>query len=557
MVSPSKNSPNEKEDKDSSDLDGVFDFPRTRVNALLASVDAAQATSASNVEGSTTTSIESHHDHNHDHAHSEVDTSQLVAPAVPFVQQSSFGADAATFSPYQGFAVSDAAVDDALYDFEPWIEIELLGGAEAVIADAVQTLTSTSTDAQSGAVTGKVIAWYQGRSELGQRALGARSLLADPRHLLARTILNRDVKRREWFRPLAPSVLVEEASQWFDGLEDGEDASPYMSLTAMVKEEKRVLVPAVCHVDGSARLQTVSSSSNALYHALLRAFFDLTKVPMLLNTSLNGKDEPIVETPHDAIRTFLQATGHIEALYLGPYKITRKAFPLSTYDQGRHVNNEHNGADIGEEQGEELERDDEFLLQAQPMYLSEVTTSLGNANAGVKRVRIQDGGILSYRPSSVPRGTPDGDPDTITWTELPSNLHLDILQLLQPPPTPLPAAVRTAESADAATLLLQQTTQAVEDDGALGVHEVFDALRQAYDNDDAVDQLTWQDFAKAVRWLYDHCLVSFERRVIRTTDQDRDTDDSAAEDNFESDDVRAFKDLLPPGTDVLDLRGLR
>lgn len=554
MVSPSNGSP-EKEGG-SSDLEGVFDFPRTRVNALLASVDPAQASSTSNDASNTAASIGSHHDHNHDHnhAHSEDTTSEVVA--VPFVQQSSFSSNIATFSPYQGFVVSDAAVDDALYDFEPWIEIELLGSAEAVIADAVQTLTTTSTDPQSGAVAGKVIAWYQGRSELGQRALGARSLLADPRHLLARTILNRDVKRREWFRPLAPSVLVEEASQWFEGLEDGEDASPYMSLTAMVKEEKRSVVPAVCHVDGSARLQTVSSGSNALYHALLRAFFEKTQVPMLLNTSLNGKDEPIVETPHDVIRTFLQATGHIEALYLGPYKITRKAFPLSTYDQNRDANDLRNEEEVVEG---ELEHGDEFLLQAQPMYLSEVTTSLGNVDTGVKRVRIQDGGILSYRPSSASGSgsAQDGDEGVMTWTELPGSLHLDILQLLQPPPTPPPAAVRTADSADAATLLLQPTTQTVGDDGALGVHEVFDALRQAYDSDDAVDQLTWQDFSTAVRWLYDHCLVSFERQTDRTVSQDRESGDSEADDGFERDDVRAFKNLLPPGTDVLDLRGLR
>src|ERR1039458_8842938 len=177
----------------------------------------------------------------------------------------------------------------------------------------------------------KVVGWFQGRMEFGPRALGARSILGDPRPASMQSHLNLMIKRRESFRPFAPSVLAEEASQWFDL--DG--ASPYMLLTANVRESKRLpldqnwnqavgleklklersLIPATTHVDYSARVQTVYRITNPRYHALLAAFQRRTGCPVLVNTSFNVRGEPIVCTPDEAFRCFLQ-TG-MDALAMG------------------------------------------------------------------------------------------------------------------------------------------------------------------------------------------------------------------------------------------------
>ena len=177
----------------------------------------------------------------------------------------------------------------------------------------------------------KVVGWFQGRMEFGPRALGARSILGDPRSASMQSHLNLMIKRRESFRPFAPSVLAEEASQWFDL--DG--ASPYMLLTANVRESKRLpldqnwnqavgleklklersLIPATTHVDYSARVQTVDRITNPRYHALLAAFQRRTGCPVLVNTSFNVRGEPIVCTPDEAFRCFLH-TG-MDALAMG------------------------------------------------------------------------------------------------------------------------------------------------------------------------------------------------------------------------------------------------
>ncbi|MFD4014588.1 carbamoyltransferase [Streptomyces albidoflavus] len=145
-----------------------------------------------------------------------------------------------------------------------------------------------------------VVGWVVGGSEMGPRALGNRSILADPRHPHTRDFLNEVVKHREVFRPYAPSVLAEHVTDWFDMR--GE--SPFMLLVPAVKEEKRKLVPAITHTDGTARVQTVRQDVNSAYHELISAFHRRTGVPMLLNTSFNDNGEPIVETPADALRTF-------------------------------------------------------------------------------------------------------------------------------------------------------------------------------------------------------------------------------------------------------------
>ena len=147
----------------------------------------------------------------------------------------------------------------------------------------------------------RVIGWFQGASEFGPRALGNRSLLADPRKAKMKDILNSRVKHRQAFRPFAPIVLAERAQEIFEGEED----SPFMLVAKRVRPEWRDRIPAVVHVDGTARVQTVKEATNPMLYRLLREFEALTGVPVLINTSFNVKGEPIVETPDDAVRCFL------------------------------------------------------------------------------------------------------------------------------------------------------------------------------------------------------------------------------------------------------------
>ena len=141
---------------------------------------------------------------------------------------------------------------------------------------------------------GNVVGWYQGKMEWGPRALGNRSILADPRRKEMKDILNEKIKHRESFRPFAPSILEENLSEYFDM----DIPSPYMLLVSTVKKPDKI--PAVTHVDGTGRLQTVSKSSNPLYHKLITEFYNLTGVPVVINTSMNVKGEPIVNTPEQA-----------------------------------------------------------------------------------------------------------------------------------------------------------------------------------------------------------------------------------------------------------------
>ena len=144
---------------------------------------------------------------------------------------------------------------------------------------------------------GKIIGWFQGKSESGHRALGNRSILADPRNPNIKDIINTEIKIREDFRPFAPSVLEEHYDKWFDTPEP----SPYMS--RIVKVKKPEDVPGITHVDGTARIQTVNKKQNQKYYNLINEFYKITGVPMVLNTSFNCR-EPIVETPREAINTF-------------------------------------------------------------------------------------------------------------------------------------------------------------------------------------------------------------------------------------------------------------
>jgi carbamoyltransferase len=150
---------------------------------------------------------------------------------------------------------------------------------------------------------GAIIGWFQGRMEFGPRALGNRSFLADPRRSDMRELLNKKVKLREWFRPLAPSMLEESSSEIF-GVQRRD---PFMVTVFTVAEDQRARIPAVVHVDNTARPQTVSRQTNPRYWNLIKEFERLTGVPALLNTSFNIQ-EPIVCSPADAIRTFKSAS---------------------------------------------------------------------------------------------------------------------------------------------------------------------------------------------------------------------------------------------------------
>ena len=165
---------------------------------------------------------------------------------------------------------------------------------------------------------GLVVGWFQGRMEWGPRALGNRSILCDPRRADMKDILNAKIKRRESFRPFAPSILREAVGEWFEQ----DDDVPFMMQVFQVREEKRALIPAVTHVDGSGRLQTVHRETNPLYHQLISDFYSLTSVPLVLNTSFN-ENEPVVCRPEEALDCFLRT--RMDVLVLGSFFVERKS----------------------------------------------------------------------------------------------------------------------------------------------------------------------------------------------------------------------------------------
>ena len=167
---------------------------------------------------------------------------------------------------------------------------------------------------------GKVIGWFQGRMEWGPRALGNRSILGDPRRADMKDILNLKIKRRESFRPFAPSILREHVAEWFEQ----EDDVPFMMEVFQVRPEKRALVPATTHVDGSGRLQTVHRETNPRYHRLIETFRELTGVPMVLNTSFN-ENEPVVCRPEEALDCFLRTK--MDVLVLNDWVVERSSQP--------------------------------------------------------------------------------------------------------------------------------------------------------------------------------------------------------------------------------------
>jgi carbamoyltransferase len=195
-------------------------------------------------------------------------------------------------------AIQASAVSNRGYALSELNEPELMRRTAALVAE------------------GKILGWYQGRAEWGPRALGNRSIVADPRRPEMKEVLNQRIKHREIFRPFAPSILAERTGEWFEK----SHPSPFMTLAYPVCPEKRDKIPAPTHVDGTGRLQTVTAEANPRYHALISEFERQTGVPVVLNTSFND-NEPIVCRPEEALDCFLRT--RMDALVLGDFLITR------------------------------------------------------------------------------------------------------------------------------------------------------------------------------------------------------------------------------------------
>jgi len=197
------------------------------------------------------------------------------------------------------------------YDDEEILsQIKSYGVKYSYPSDIVKTTAKLLAD-------GHIVGWFQGKMEIGPRALGNRSILADPRRADMKDILNSKIKHREGFRPFAPSVLEEESSKYFEL----PYPSPFMLLVSNVRPDKRAEIPAVTHVDGTGRYQTVNEKENKLFYALIKEFGSLTGCPVLINTSFNVRGEPIVESPAQAIECLIKT--ELDYLVLGNYLIAK------------------------------------------------------------------------------------------------------------------------------------------------------------------------------------------------------------------------------------------
>ena len=208
-------------------------------------------------------------------------------------------------SPYLGPSYSNEEVKKILINYEHQINFNYYD-------DDILINKVTDSLAQQ-----KIIGWFQGKMECGARALGNRSIIADPRSNLIKDLINSKIKLREMFRPFAPSILREHVSDWFENDND----VPYMSKVFKIKNEKRELVPAITHRDGTGRLQTVKRDDNIKYYNLINSFYKKTNVPLLLNTSLN-ENEPIVCNPNEAINLFLRTD--MDLIVIENFYITKK-----------------------------------------------------------------------------------------------------------------------------------------------------------------------------------------------------------------------------------------
>jgi carbamoyltransferase len=211
---------------------------------------------------------------------------------------------------YWGPHFSDIQVGDLIAAKRADIE------ARGCTVEKIDDETALCRRTAEAVARGEVIGWFQGRMEWGPRALGNRSIVCDPRRADMKEILNLKIKRRESFRPFAPSVLRDAVPEWFEL--DGD--VPFMMQVYQIREEKRALIPAVAHVDGSGRLQTVYSHTNPRYYNLISAFRDQTGIPMVLNTSFN-ENEPVVCRPTEALECFLRT--NMDVLVMDDWVITR------------------------------------------------------------------------------------------------------------------------------------------------------------------------------------------------------------------------------------------
>lgn len=214
---------------------------------------------------------------------------------------------------------------------------ELVAGKQQALADERCSVERVQDEAElcrrtaQAIAEGKVVGWFQGRMEWGPRALGNRSIVCDPRRADMKDILNLKIKRRESFRPFAPSILREAVPAWFET----DDDVPFMMQVYQIREDKRPEIPAVTHVDGSGRLQTVYADTNPRYHRLIKSFEELTGVPIVLNTSFN-ENEPVVCRPMEALDCFLRTK--MDVLVLGDTFISRREAAEGAEPAGSEAN---------------------------------------------------------------------------------------------------------------------------------------------------------------------------------------------------------------------------
>lgn len=241
----------------------------------------------------------------------------------------------------QGIQYKSQSIERALNHFEKWIKWRRADSAK----ETAQALAKS-----------KVVAWFDGKSEFGPRALGSRSILADPRKDSVRDHVNRVVKKREAFRPFAPAVLAEHANEWFEDCLG--DCSPFMSMTKTCRRPMDAM--AVAHIDGTSRLQTVTRDRSASYYQMIAKFWELTGVPMVLNTSFNIAREPIVESPRDALRAFLDTRGI--AMLVFPGCVVEKDIPaMSAADTVQSACSTFRSSQVQDSQG--------ACLQTQVVYI--------------------------------------------------------------------------------------------------------------------------------------------------------------------------------------------
>lgn len=232
------------------------------------------------------------------------DGTALGAALLSFHQQNPAVKKGSVVSPYLGSVITDQAVE-RFKQFNQAFTVDHLPGR--IVDETARRLSE-----------GLLVAWVQGRAEFGPRALGNRSILADPRFAKTQDAINQRIKFREKYRPFAPAVLAEYGPDYFEHYQD----SPYMDKTLTIRSDKRSQLGAVCHVDGTGRLQSVTAERNARFYALLTSFYGLTDVPVLLNTSFNVMGKPLVHSLEDCLTVFM--TTGLDVLVINDYLITKK-----------------------------------------------------------------------------------------------------------------------------------------------------------------------------------------------------------------------------------------